>query len=552
MKKSIGKYIMLGLPAVVILVLLAAQLLYPQHWIDADMAAEMVFSRLLNETGHYIASPDWYYSTEFRIAYTQLIMVPLFSVMHSWAGIRLITNLVFYIFLLGAYFFMMKPLGFRKETVAMSSVFLLLPFSETIAQHFQLGNTYMPHVILMFLVLGLWLRLAGKPRSPMAWVCFLLLGFLCGASGVRYFLSVYAPILVAAVAVLWKGEAVQALLKEGEEQKPSGVREGCGRLMQILKLPRAYSLWVGLCGTVAALIGYVVNITLIRSTYLFTTYENTNFIRINNGLFYERAANALGCLLELFGYIPDKSVLSLRGFVTILAFVLIFCMFGGALRCGKLQKAERGKIGSDGTGDINEGVTFSLLLAFFWSSFGITAFTLLFTNTTLTPRYFLMCCVLFAPILAYLWERESLWAAKALFFLLLVLCLGVSTLKILYSLKGTDKNQERREVAAFLEEQGYTFGYALYDDANLLQELSDGAVEAGAITDVETGEFFRWSSAARYYEPEYGKGKVFLMLPVEETRQGSEDGNKLITAGREIYHSDAYVVYSYEDGSIFF
>ena len=57
----------LGFSFVLLLVL---NILWGQNWIDSDMAAEMVFSDLLGDTGHYIASPDWYYSTEFRILYT--------------------------------------------------------------------------------------------------------------------------------------------------------------------------------------------------------------------------------------------------------------------------------------------------------------------------------------------------------------------------------------------------------------------------------------------------------------------------------------------------
>ena len=121
------------------LLLLVLNIAWGQNWIDSDMSAEMVFSDLLGDTGHYIASPEWYYSTEFRIAYTQLLFVPLLRIIGSWAAVRVITNIFFYAFLVLSYFFMMY--GYDRKYVALSSSVLLLPISETIAQHMQLGNT---------------------------------------------------------------------------------------------------------------------------------------------------------------------------------------------------------------------------------------------------------------------------------------------------------------------------------------------------------------------------------------------------------------------------
>ena len=82
-RSALKFYIPLGLGFLLLLVLNIA---CGQNWIDSDMSAEMVFSDLLGDTGHYIASPDWYYSTEFRIVYTQLLFVPLLKIFSSWAA----------------------------------------------------------------------------------------------------------------------------------------------------------------------------------------------------------------------------------------------------------------------------------------------------------------------------------------------------------------------------------------------------------------------------------------------------------------------------------
>lgn len=93
------------------LLLVALNVFWGDHWIDSDMAAEMIFSRLLAQEGKWIATENWYYSTEFRVLYTQLIMTPLFHVLSDWHVIRVLTNVVTYLLMLGAYFYCMKPFG---------------------------------------------------------------------------------------------------------------------------------------------------------------------------------------------------------------------------------------------------------------------------------------------------------------------------------------------------------------------------------------------------------------------------------------------------------
>ncbi|MCR4895213.1 MAG: hypothetical protein K5891_00390, partial [Lachnospiraceae bacterium] len=357
-------------PGAALLLLVVMSALFMEHWMESDFAAEMIFSRLMSETGHYIATPDWYYSTEYRLFYTQLIMVPLFKILKSWTAIRVITNIVFYGILLSSYAFMVGPLKAGKERKILFAVLLLIPFSETMAQHMQFGNTYIAHVILMFWNIGLVLRLAfeqdrlklqnqetenprryadvyveedetdreAKKEEPAKkvsvkdalpagsgrqiwYLCALTtLALVCGASGVRYFLSVYAPLLVTGLWLIFRGEHFRALL--GSEEKPS--LRGLFRDLREVYLCREAGIFRNSLGASAiAFIGYLFNVTYIRSHFIFTTYEDLNFIRVINGELFRRIENSIGSFLELMGYIPDRGVLSLRGFITMLAFVMI-------------------------------------------------------------------------------------------------------------------------------------------------------------------------------------------------------------------------------------
>ena len=157
LKKQIP-YILLG---ATLLLLLGLNIISQDHWLDSDMAAEMIFSRILSEEHHIFSTTNWYYSTEFRVLYTQLIMGPLFRICSNWHVIRTITNLVFYGLMLASYYYFMKPLKVSRGLTVLSSCLLLLPFSETMMTHMQMGNTYMSHVILVLWFFGMYLRLCS-------------------------------------------------------------------------------------------------------------------------------------------------------------------------------------------------------------------------------------------------------------------------------------------------------------------------------------------------------------------------------------------------------
>lgn len=276
------------------------------------MAAEMIFSRLLAQEGKWIATENWYYSTEFRVLYTQLIMVPLFHLLEDWHVIRTLTNIITYLLLLGSYFYCMKPLKIRRSTVIFSSVILLLPFSETFLTHMQLGNTYMWHVILILLAFGMFLRLAqpwkgrraGKTATGIA---YMALSLVCGLSGVRYMLALQAPLCIAAGVYLMKSREFAKLRRE---LAPGQLREQIPRVLSQERL--AYLFW-SVLGLLGAGVGYLVNVAVLGRRFRFQTYEVTNFIKVFQGVLLERTQDTVGNLLQLFGYIEEKGFLSVRG-----------------------------------------------------------------------------------------------------------------------------------------------------------------------------------------------------------------------------------------------
>jgi len=86
---------------------------------------------------------------------------------------------------------------------------------------------------------------------------------------------------------------------------------------------------------------------------------------------FDRIQNAVGCLLMLFGYIPDKGFLSLRGVVTMAAFVLLGIYGYVTVKSGKMQRVTGFR---------------SLITLFLKVSFVLNLFVFIFTTSTMVPR----------------------------------------------------------------------------------------------------------------------------------------------------------------------
>lgn len=503
------------------------------HWLDSDMAAEMIFSKLLSEENRIIATPDWYYSTEFRVLYTQLIMAPLFRICKSFHVIRAVTNVVFYLLLFGSFAYMMYPLKLKRKWVLWSGSILLLPFSETVMTHMHMGNTYMSHVILIFFTFGLFLRLVNSKKGQKVWYRLLLLGLyagmclICGMSGVRYLLALQCPLVLTAV---W-------MILCGEEFRKLRVAVSMDNCRKVFTCSDAKYLWYSLLGLFAAVAGYGINVKIIASNYSFQTYESIQFIAVYKGIFLERLQNTLGSLLQLFGYISDKGVLSLRGVVTVIAFVLIFMCVYFVCANRKFRKASATET-TDETGRMKY-----FMYRFFLAAFALNTFVFVFTNSTIVDRYYITVMIFILPLIAIYFEEEKMPLDRLLAGLLLVGCLFVSTVKEVYSIATVDKNVEKKEVAVFLEENGYTFGYATYNNANIITELTDGAVEVANILDPVSMEYFKWSSPQKYYTEAYEDTAAFLLLTEEEAMDYEAGGD--VFGMEKVYEKDGYVVYAY-------
>jgi len=522
--KSVLPY---AVPACALVLLIILNIFYYDHWLDSDMAAEMIFSRLLSEEGHIFATPEWYYSTEFRLVYTQLIMVPLFKITGNFHLIRAITNIVTYVLMLGAYFYMMKPFKVKNYVAAITGTVLLLPFSETMMTHMQMGNTYMMHVIIVLMFFGMFLRLSGEELKPVRriWLimAYVITGAVCGVSGVRYLLALQCPLVITAFIYLLKSEDFRLFRENFDKAGFSG-----DYFKRALKCRRAVFFYYSLLGAAAAVAGYGINVIFVSRNYVFQTYDATNFIPIYQGVLSERTQNAFGSLIMLLGYIPDRGVISLRGLISVVAFMLLGIFTFIAVRA--YRKCEDTRF---------------FVSLFFAVTFFLNTFVFVFTTSTMVPRYYITVFVFMLPLIAFYFEGREYKFDKTAVAFLLIAGLLLGSAKTVLSYVTVDKNEAKRPVAEFLVQSGYDFGYATYWNANIMTELTDARVEVANILDPESLTFFTWSTPMKYYEENYHGGEVFLLLTNDEAAAYADC--KALLIGEKVFEDDGYIVYAYEN-----
>ena len=532
-KKSWLNYISMAALAGALLILIVVNICWGEHWIDSDMAAEMIFSKLLADEGKWIATSDWYYSTEFRVLYTQLVMGPLFRIFSDWHVIRVITNVVFYVMMLAGFCFVCKPLNLKKRNVWLCALALFVPVSEAVMTHLQMGNTYMSHVILCFVTFGLFLRLAdrkskaGRKGFVIYSVLFAVLCVILGVSGVRYLLDLLVPMVLTAVVFLMRGHAFFAFREEPSKERLSG----------LLKCEQVRYLYVSLAGMVCGGIGYLINALYISRIFQFQTYDTTNFIVVHEGIFMDRVQNALGELLQMFGYIENRAFLSLRGLITILAFVMIGVLGYVWVKAMGYSKAQT--LAMEEPAEQNHR-RFTVLFA--GVSLVLHLFVFIFTTSTMVDRYFIPIAIFFLLALAIYMEWEPRVFDRVAVCLVLGGCLCLAGMKTYFSFITSDKNETRYEVAEYLVEEGYTFGYASYWNSNIMTEVSDGKLEMANIWSFEDLDDFRWSSRMSSYEAK--EGKVFLIAGKDEFTELEEHG--MLEQQEIIFENEDYTVLHFD------
>lgn len=170
------------------------------------------------------------------------------------------------------------------------------------------------------------------------------------------------------------------------------------------------------------------------------------------------------------GYSEGSVLLSVHGLASVGALLL---PAAAAILMGRALKAAR----RDGNNVLRVGV---LTLAM---SAAITALSFVLLEDLYLNRYWIPLMTLGAPVMAACLSRENNAPLRNVCVLLFAGVVVVSSaMQIAGSMKNPEITSVQRERAAHLQNNGLTFGYATFWNANVVTELTDGDVEAVAVS----------------------------------------------------------------------
>ncbi|MBE5880958.1 MAG: hypothetical protein E7289_01415 [Lachnospiraceae bacterium] len=499
---------------ITVLALAAFCLFCPDNLMHSDTTAEVILSKLLAEEGSLL-SQNWFYSTEIRIVYSHLIMIPLFWLFSDYTVVKVISIFIFYILLVYAYYMFGKRFSIDKKWHFLCLALLFAPLSNEYLDMMFVGCFYTSQVICTYLVLSFVIKEKKAPK--LFWIragVLCLAALILGMSGLRYLASLYLPMLLAYLFIA---------VSEPGQQKKENIR------------PILFSLLM----TAFAGVGFLINKFYLAVHYSFDTTSEVAFVPIAD--VPERFLRSIRLMLEFFGYREIK-VVSPLGLVNPVK-CLFFLAFVGMIvylwkkRMEILSHAER------------------FLLYFFVFLFLINWYMLIFTNVLMQYRYWLPVYVIGVLLIGIFMQKWK--PAVGLQKVLVAVFLAGVVLASLYGELWQDVKYndcaKRYGYMEFLESQDYEFGYATFWNASVTEYLSDGNIKVGNLGG-ENGKAapYEWLSPKEYYRAGFHEGKTFLLLARTEEAGMLKGDFTVMEDAVCVYQDEHYAVYEGQQGMYLF
>ncbi|MBR2761831.1 MAG: hypothetical protein IKD66_11760 [Solobacterium sp.] len=489
---------------------------YMNLLIGSDESSELLLGKILSQ-GNGIYSTNWYYSSEFRILHSTLIYSLVFRFIQNWRMVRLVSVVIIHVILLASLWFLTRQIRISK-LFPLIALLVLTPISDDYYYIVLWAGHYTPSVILSFLGLGFmagYTADSGKGKNLLYLILSLVIAFLTCAVGLRQMLSVYLPAALTAMFFY-------LLLYTG---RPALKKVTALRLCTITFLD-----------LLAGGLGYLFNQIVLTKYFSFMGW-GFKFTGFNLDRFIETINGFLNSFGFRIGEVTAKSLISnvVAGIVFLLAvFAIVYALKNSAW----------------------VSRTYYSMTVFFL--FGLMLFLLLygFSDMSYFDRYNLTLLV-FVWFLIALWIHEAHWFSNRTVFAvtpLLLMMIGAGMLEYRYQRNAClldYEAEDRTPLAAFLKEQGYTYGYSGFWEANVLTELADGDIEMQiwffghnkmnehVITDVEP-----WGQVISHngYIPE---GKVFALFSGKDYHY--YQNKQLLPEDHLIYETENHRVYSFRN-----
>lgn len=492
-----------------------------KYYVDSDMAGEMILADLLNKEGG-ILSYTWYYSSELRIFYLQILYrLTLLLFPNNWWLARVIGQALWVVALLLSYFFLCGKNGLNlNNSGVLGAACLACPFGIWYFWYGAYGGFYIPHMILLLVCLGLIVRLIrfkDKTKIIIYSVSLILVSFINGLGSVKGLMGLYVPVCLASFIVfVYKKSSSREIKKEKRLfiiSIISLISSSIGYLANILYLSKGYSLFISNHSRVLSNISITKFIKVIGDFLSLLGNQNPGYWDTNVRLF------SLSGILGLFC------------FLTIL--ILIFSIFTLIKKYKKL--------------DIYSLLIITLFICIVFVQGSVFAFTS--GNDIPNASYWLTPLPIVFVVIDLGINNIDYEFSKTKQIVSIVLLLSITLTSIAsvntYFNAPLRSRPKLKNVYEFLIDNNYTQGYASLWNSNVITEWSNGKIEM-------------WT--AYFYKDECPSLFPYLQLnthnipPVGEffiitTNQELADGvlTELKELSKVVYDDGEYIVMTYDN-----
>ncbi|MGN0981955.1 MAG: hypothetical protein ACI4O0_03585 [Candidatus Limivicinus sp.] len=478
---------------------------YIQYNLDSDMSSELLLSRILADEGKLITS-SWLYSSELRVLDDQLFFLPFFALgIESWHTVRVAGTILAYVLLMLGLWFFCESTGLGKSFPLIGILFLL-PYSDMYS-NVLFGTYYIPHILIALVTLGLIFRCSSSGKAVAFQTLNMLLAVCAGLGGFRKLVTLYLPLVMAALLELWSGE---------QKKKDFSL------------LGKSLLLFL------SAGLGALINRTVLSQNY---SFQNFTIIQLKD-FSLDGLEKLIKSVLQLLGFQSWSCVSSVAGICGLGA---IFLVFAGVLACIHIVRNKE---------DYSRELT--LITYFFLAGLLVFFLILSLTDMGFISRHLIPVLVFAFPVVIAAFDGKQHpkpldKAFPAVLIAVILLC-GALTYN---DMRQKDHTVNLRTVGDKLQEQGYDEGYAGFWKANVLTELTDGKIEVWHWNDWNKKErVYRWLQASSHLDtpPE---GKVFLLLSETEEEESElpEQLEEYFLFRTQYYDrlgTDNYVAYGFD------
>ena len=482
-------------------------------WLDSDMSSELILAKMLKEEGS-ILSQGWFYGTELRILYYTQISAIIFNFTDNWYMVRVITNIIMIVIMLASIWCLALRLGVKKYFPVIGLI-LMLPFSMVYYRFILYGEYYIPCIATSFFGIALILHYIQTSDNKIRIAILAgsaLLALVSSLIGYRQVVMFYLPAFM--------GAAIMLAIEIWRDHKP-------------YKQADSWMLCViSLTDLISAGVGCLINSLILIKKYSVEDWNDLEFTNFS----LDRLVETLNGIVRNLGY-REESI----GIGTLVSngySVLLFLVFIAAVYTA-FKKRD----------DVGTAYSFCAI----YSACAVILVCLLYALSDLgySDRYSAPVTVFVIPVVI-----AFIAGLKIQDWIKPVLCITVGILACVVSvhnygeIKNKDKTARQREIVAFLNDNDYHTGYGTYWNANVLTELSNGAIdmydwhnEVMFPTVESVNSVWHWLQKVSH-ETERPSGKVFHIYDDDDLYYCSWKEN--LSDDDLVYRTGKYHIYGYD------